>query len=373
MSLKKIIGSLLTPVLGMLPVVAFLVIAFFSPFPIALLGTCIAYILFFIIDTWILKYRPAYSIYGSLFAFFLLIIFSSIKPFDKLYEDYFSIVFEVFLILVFSILLFLKNYFRGKILIENDPARNFQLIRFDSDVYMVRIAIHVAVAHLLIVLLYVLLPHSYHSNQLDQCVYFIVLYIFITFHFIYEFIHLLMIRKKYLAEKWLPVVDEMGTVHGKVAESISYSSLNKYLHPVIRIALIHKGMLFLKEKTSSDSTGIPELDYPFEIYLKYRESLDEGVMRAFEENGGTKDLPSRFVFRYVFKNIKTNRLIYLYVSNIRTTTSLQALLGKGKWWTRKQIEENLGKGFFSCYFEKEYEFLSSTILQADRMMQDSDD
>jgi hypothetical protein len=370
MSLKKIIGSLLTPILGMLPVVTFLVIASAFPYSVALLGAATAYFIFFAIDSWTLKYKLPYSVYVSIAAFLFLILFSYIKPLDTLYEDRFSIVFEVGSIFSFSIFLFFKNYFRGKILIKNEALRDFQLIRFDTDVYVIKIAVHLGVTHLMIVLIYCLLPSAYHSEHSDKFIYFILLYIFIAFHFIYEFVHLSMIRKKYLAEEWLPVVDETGTVHGKIALSISQSSGNKYLHPVVRIALIHKGMLFLKERASFDSEDIPELDYPFEVYLKYRESLEAGVLRALEENGGGKDLPSRFVFRYVFKNIKTHRLVYLYIANIHDTTPLQLQLGKGKWWTKKQIEENLGKGFFSNCFEKEYEFLSNTVLQADYLMQD---
>jgi hypothetical protein len=369
MSLKKIIVTLLTPILGMLPVVAFLVIGFFSPYHIALLGSGIFYLLFFVIVSRISQYKFPYSAYVSIVAFLFLILFSYIRPLNTLYDDYFSIVFEVWTIFISSVFLFFKNYFRGRILMKNEDTRDFQLIHFDSDIYVIKIAVHLGVAHLIVVLLYCLLPENYHSEQIDKLIYFILLYCFIAFHFAYEFIHLFMIREKYLAEEWLPLVDETGTVHGKVALSISQSSGNKYLHPVIRIALIHKGMLFLKEKNSPGPDGIPELDYPFETYLKYKETLEEGITRAFEENEGGKNLPARFVFRYVFKNIKTNRLIYLYVSNIYDAIPLQLQLGKGKWWTQKQIEENLGKGFFSAYFEKEYEFLSQTVLQADRLMQ----
>jgi hypothetical protein len=356
----------------MLPVVTFLVIGFFCPYSISLLGAGVMYLLFFAMGSKVSQYRHPYSVSVSIIAFLLFILFSFIKPLDSLYHDFFSIVFETGLVFVFSVFLFFKNYFRSKILIKNETTRDFRLIRFDADMYVIKTAVHLGVTHLIIVLLYSLLPDGSHSEHLDRLIYFILLYVFIAFHFIYEFVHLYMIREKYLAEEWLPVVDETGTVHGKVAASISRSSGNKYLHPVIRIALIYKGMLFLKEKSSPDTGGVPELDYPFETYLKYRETLEEGIARAFNKNGGEKDLPARFVFRYVFRNITTSRLIYLYISNINETSPLHLPPGKGKWWTKKQIEENLGKGFFSGCFEKEYEFLSNTILQADRLMQDID-
>jgi hypothetical protein len=217
--------------------------------------------------------------------------------------------------------------------------------------------------------MHLLLPPAYHTEALDRFIYFKLLYIFIAIHFIYEFVHFYFLRKRYLSEEWLPIVDEMGIVHGKIASSISKSSSNKYLHPVIRISLIYNGMFFLREKPSLNAGNMTELDYPFETYLKYKETLDEGVMRAFEENGGSRDLPFRYLLRYVFKDIKTNQLIYLYISNVQNINDLPADFNKGKWWTRKQIEENLGKGFFSSCFEKEFELLNNTILSANRLSQ----
>jgi hypothetical protein len=372
MSSKEVIGSLLTPILGTIPVVVFLVLGFFFSYSVALLGSVVTSAVFFAAGSWMLRYSSSFSLYISVIAFLLLILFSFISPFSSLYESHFTLFFEIIVIFVFSFFIFIKNFFRGKILIKNEHIRDFQLIRFDADVYVIKIAVHVAIAHLMIVLVYLLLPSKYHSESLDKLIYFIILYVFITFHFIYEFVHLYLLRKKYLAEEWLPIVDEMGTVHGKVASSISKSSGNKYLHPVIRIALMHKGMLFLKEKSDPDINNLKELDYPFEIYLKYKESLEEGVIRTFEENGGTKTLPSCYLFHYVFKDLKTSRLIYLYVSNIQHLNDSSVNLSNGKWWTRKQIEENLGKGFFSSCFEKEFELLKNTVLNADQLIRDKE-
>jgi hypothetical protein len=365
MSLKKVIGSLLTPILGMTPVVSFLVLSFFFPYRTSLLGAVIAFLAFFTVDSWTLKYTSPYTAYLSIIAFSLSAFFSIIPPFSTLYEYHSTLFFEIIVIFVFSLFMIFRNYFREKILYKNEQLRDFQLIRFDADVYVIKIAVHVAITHLMIVLIYRLLPQHDHSELLDRLIYFVLLYIFIAIHFIYEFVHFYFLRKRYLQEEWLPIVDEMGTVHGKVAASISQSSGNKYLHPVVRISLIHKGKIFLKEKLDGNA-GYIERDYPFETCLKYRESLEEGVIRAFEENGATRNLPVHYLLRYVFKDIKSSRLIYLYISNIQSMADLPANFNKGKWWTRKQIEENLGKGFFSSCFEKEFELLNNTILATDR-------
>jgi hypothetical protein len=369
MSLRKVIGSLLTPILGTIPIVSFLVLSFFFSYPVSLLGTIVAVIIFFIVDSWTLKYTSPYTAYLSIVAFLLSAFFSLIPPFNVLYEHHSTLVLEIIVIFVFSVFTVFKGFFREKILLKNESLRDFQLVRFDADVYVIKIVVQVAITHLIIILVHLLLPPAYHSESLDRFIYFILLYIFISIHFIYEFIHFYFLRKRYLTEEWLPIVDETGIVHGKVASSISKSSGNKYLHPVIRISLIYNGMIYLREKPSQDAVDIPELDYPFETYLKYEETLDEGVIRTFEENGGDKDLPSSYLIRHVFKDIKANLLVYLYISNVQNTNDLPDDFNKGKWWTRKQIEENLGRGFFSPCFEKEFELLNNTILSADLLVQ----
>jgi hypothetical protein len=176
-----------------------------------------------------------------------------------------------------------------------------------------------------------------------------------------------LLKKHIFKEEWLPVVDESGTVHGKVALSVSQDE-NIYLHPIIRIALIHKGMLYLQQKPSF-MRKIRQLDYPFKRYLRFKETLEEGVKQTFLQNGGQEDLPAHFIFRYVYK--ETNRLVYLYACNLMDEQAVEQIhLGEGKWWTGKQIEENLGTGLFSPYFEKEYDLLNATVLMADRWMHD---
>ena len=63
-----------------------------------------------------------------------------------------------------------------------------------------------------------------------------------------------------------------------------------------------------------------------------------------------------------FENEVTNRLIYLFIIDLEDDSVLCTPRFKNsKLWNFKQIEENLGKGFFSCCFEDEYEHLKNVI------------
>lgn len=374
MTTQKAIAPLLTPIIGMMPVIAFFLLDSFYSYNAALIGALVTYIAYFLIAVVGFKYEPPFTILISAISFLLLLSLSIFTPFSHLYITKASVFLSFFLILIFFIFTRIQGYFRAKILLKNDITQEFKILKFDAEIYVMRVVIFTQVTYLLLVLFYQLLPNTYHSPRTDFIIYHLIILLFITIHVFYEFIHWNMIRKQMLNEQWLPIVDESGGVHGKVALSVSRGSGDKYMHPVIRIALINKGRLYLKERNGFPISENNYLDYPFERYLHFKETLDEGVRETFQDSGVATDLPSRFIFRYVEKNIEINRLIYLYACNIMDDKLLETLnLGEGKWWTGKQIDENLGTGLFSPCFEKEYELLNTTILMADRLMRNLDD
>jgi len=166
-------------------------------------------------------------------------------------------------------------------------------------------------------------------------------------------------------EKWLPIIDESGTVHGKITYSQSINRKNAYLHPIVRIALIHKGRLFLNEKENMEANNKLCLDYPLERHVLYKETLDEAVTKTLESKGYNSELNCRcnYLFHYIHRSEKINRLVYFYICHIHDDSLLKKInLSTGKWWMRKQIKENLNTGLFSDFFEEEFEFLDSTVL-----------
>lgn len=70
---------------------------------------------------------------------------------------------------------------------------------------------------------------------------------------------------------------------------------------------------------------------------------------------------------YHFENKVTNRLIYLFILDVEDDNLLRGKQVKdGKLWTFQQIEHNLGKNFFSCCFENEYEHLKDVICTREK-------
>lgn len=95
-------------------------------------------------------------------------------------------------------------------------------------------------------------------------------------------------------------------------------------------------------------------------------SIESTVRETMGGLGEKEDVMPRFLIRYTFENEKVKHLVNLYVMCVRSEKVMdQIKQPNGKLWTSKQIEENLGSGVFSEYFEQEFAYLQNTVLLAE--------
>ena len=62
---------------------------------------------------------------------------------------------------------------------------------------------------------------------------------------VYEQIRLSLMQGNLKKEMWVPVLNDNGKVIGCIARSVSRSLPKKYYHPIVRIAVVYNGMLYL--------------------------------------------------------------------------------------------------------------------------------
>lgn len=166
-------------------------------------------------------------------------------------------------------------------------------------------------------------------------------------------------------EEWLPIVNESGEVIGRVAKSVSDEMKNRFLHPVVRIALIHNGELYLQKRSVNERIAPCTYDHPFEKYMLFNHEINIAARNSISYALDMQELPFNFLLKYVYENEDTKRLIFLFVSRVETEDQLKSLrLLKGKFWTVKQIEDSFSDDdLFSECFQLEYEYLKNTVLQ----------
>lgn len=164
--------------------------------------------------------------------------------------------------------------------------------------------------------------------------------------------------------EYVPIVNTKGDVIGKTPAINAINYKNAYINPVIRIAVSAHGMLFLCDRPSTAILDKNKTDIPLECYLRFGETLADGVKRLLGNAfpNVKEEIRPQFNIVYHFENEVTNRLIYLFIVEIKEDTVLSSPFFKNcKLWSFRQIEENLNKGFFSSCFEDEYEHLKEVI------------
>lgn len=162
---------------------------------------------------------------------------------------------------------------------------------------------------------------------------------------------------------FVPIVNTKGDVIGKAIASEAINRKNDYINPVIRIAVVSHGMLFLLPRPKCSVVDKEKIDILMEGYLIYGETLEQSVLRVLKQTLPTAPLESlHYSFMYHFENEATNRLVYLFILDLEDDSILCNKDFKGgKLWTLQQIEQNLGRKFFSSCFEYEYEHLKEII------------
>lgn len=182
---------------------------------------------------------------------------------------------------------------------------------------------------------------------------------------VYQFLKVGKLSSKLKKEEWLPIVTEKGEVTGKIAKSVSKNMKNKFLHPVVRVALVSQSKVYLQKRPSDDILSPDKLDYPFEKYMLFNHEINLAARNSIKKMVGDHlcDVSIKFVLKYVFENADTKRLIFLFVANLDDEEKIRREGNmNGKFWTIKQLEEGFADEIFSECFELEFEYLKNMVL-----------
>lgn len=303
-------------------------------------------------------------IYGiSMLTFLIGMVLSFIPFFSGLHAVNRFIVLEM----IFVLMLIAIRLSRSRIVKRLVRTGNLMLRNYLKESFRIAFQTQYGLTlHLMLVLLFFLFDSTGDTGERATV---IMLYtqIMLLMIFLLEEGRLQILRRKLVKEEWLPVVSEQGVVTGRVAKSISRDMKNRLMHPVVRVALIYQGSIYLQKRDPDRLLNPGMLDYPFEEYMPFKAEIGETVRHSLARECGSDALPLRFLLKYTFENEITKRLIFLYVSNIEDEALFNSLrLSEGKLWTEAQIEDNIGNKIFSECFELEFEYLKNTVLMAQR-------
>ncbi len=302
-----------------------------------------------------------------LYAFFL--IFMRV---EEVLTVYTPLITEILLIIVLTVVKIVKKPLLHRVRDAQHPAyeKTHNLTMLNEFFFIAQLFRNLYILHLLGIAFYNILPEEMKDIRFNRFLYRDMGLIIGVAVIVYEQIRLLMVRGRLKKEMWLPVLNDKGSVIGCIAYSVSRLLPKKYYHPIVRIALVHKGMLYLAKRNEYAYVSASMIDYPFYRYVLFRQSIEAAAQEAVE---GLKTLVGkiqpRLLIRYTFENERVKHQVSLFVICIQDEQVIEQYkqVQDGKLWSIQQIEENLGKGIFSVYFEREFSYLKNTILLAENL------
>ena len=237
----------------------------------------------------------------------------------------------------------------------------------ESAIVTTRVVVIIAFLHFLGVFITILLPGPLSETSKDILFRYCPPAVFILSILFNQF-GILYFNQVMEHTAFVPIVNTKGDVIGRSLAVDAINKKNEYINPIVRIAVSHNGMLYLRPRPQRCILDRGKTDIPMECYLLYGETLEQGIVRLVRQafpQAPIQDL--QFNIMYHFENKVTNRLIYLFILEVEDDNLLRDKQVKdGKLWTFQQIEHNLGKNFFSCCFENEYEHLKDVICTREK-------
>ena len=180
---------------------------------------------------------------------------------------------------------------------------------------------------------------------------------------VYEFLRVQIVRSKLMAEEWWPIVNEQGKIVGNIEHETSLKDDKKYMHPIIRVLLIDKGLVLL-QKRSAESIAFPGMwDTAISNHVKMGETIEQCVERTAKERYSIPNLKYMYLANYTGEVKRESYYAFLFVSCQEAEFKLNVeFADQLKWWTQQQIEDNMEAGIFTDIFKTEYDLLQRSGL-----------
>lgn len=154
-----------------------------------------------------------------------------------------------------------------------------------------------------------------------------------------------------------PEVDENGNMIGSMSRAEAHSG-TKRLHPVVHLHVFNsKGELYLQHRAKWKEVQPDRWDTATGGHVDLGESVEESLAReVYEEIGIAPDkYEPRLLQKYVYESAIERELVYVFTTiydgdPFPSPTETQG----GRFWSREEIADNMGKEVFTPMFEREY-------------------
>lgn len=156
-------------------------------------------------------------------------------------------------------------------------------------------------------------------------------------------------------ETLLPEVDEQGNITGTMTRAEAHSG-TKHLHPVVHLHVFNsKGDLYLQKRPDWKDIQPGKWDTAVGGHIDLGESVEQALHREVKEEIGITDYTPERLKHYIFESDKEKELVFVFRTVYdKPINPDKEELADGRFWSRQEIRDNIGKSIFTPNFENEY-------------------
>jgi isopentenyldiphosphate isomerase len=157
-------------------------------------------------------------------------------------------------------------------------------------------------------------------------------------------------------EEMFPVVNEKGEFIKLAPRSICHDGISMLLHPVIHLHIINRdGNIFLQLRSLDKDIQPGKWDTSVGGHVNPGETIEQAVIREAREEAGIENFTYEFIRKYIWESDREREMVYSYLTrDVQTPVTNTEEVDDGRFWSREEIEKNLGTGLFTPNFEYEY-------------------
>jgi len=172
------------------------------------------------------------------------------------------------------------------------------------------------------------------------------------------------LEKSYAKEEWFDVTTPQGKIIGKAQRSAVHGNPD-LLHPVIHVHIMNAASeIYLQKRNTNKEVQPDKWDTAIGGHVMSGETIDHALKREAEEELGLSMGEFQPLFRYVMRNNFESELVHGFLLEDEGPFYPNPReISEARFWSVKEIENNIGKDIFTPNFEKEFELLKKLVFQ----------
>ncbi len=184
-------------------------------------------------------------------------------------------------------------------------------------------------------------------------------YIIFGVYFLIEFVRQKRKQKVITdSEEWVPLVNDKGEITGKAPRSQVHNG-SKLLHPVVHLHVISSNKAILLQKRPETKQIQPgKWDTAVGGHISAGETLEQALKKEAFEELSMQNFSAKLQRIYKWESEIETELVYVFTTFDSKHFEIRSdEVDEAKFWTQKQIENQIGQGVFTPNFEYEFKLL----------------